>query len=64
MLVGKRNIYVEVVRTSTHDITRITDTLHESGISVESSGIMRSRHIQPFNHFHFSEAAADEQLEE
>ncbi|WP_435159065.1 hypothetical protein [Haladaptatus sp. DFWS20] len=63
MLVGRRNIYVEVVGTSTQDITRITDTLHESGITVESSEIMRSRYVQPFDHFHFSEAGADEQHE-
>ena len=60
MLVGRRNIYVEVVGTSTEDITRITDTLHESGVTVESSEILRARHIQPFDHFHFSEATADE----
>jgi Lrp/AsnC family transcriptional regulator, leucine-responsive regulatory protein len=63
MLVGRRNIYVEVVGTSTEDITRITDTLHESGVTVESSKILRERHVQPFNHFHFSEADADEQRE-
>jgi Lrp/AsnC family leucine-responsive transcriptional regulator len=60
MLVGRRNIYVEVVGTSTKDITRITDTLHESGVTVESSEILRARHIQPFDHFHFSEAVDDE----
>jgi len=64
MLVGRRNIYVEVVGTSTQDITRITDTLHESGLTVESSEIMRERHMQPFNHFHFSEAIADERRDE
>ncbi len=63
MLVGKWNIYVEVVGTSTEEITRITDTLHESGITIESSEIMRERHLQPFDHFHFSEAVADEQRE-
>ncbi len=63
MLVGRRNLYVEVVGTSTEDITRITDTLHEAGATVESSEIMRSRHTQPFDHFHFSEAVADEQRE-
>ena len=63
MLVGKRNIYVEVVGTSTKDITRITDTLHDAGLTIESSEIIRERHIQPFNHFHFSEETAEEQRE-
>ncbi|ODR80337.1 transcriptional regulator [Haladaptatus sp. W1] len=63
MLIGRRNIYVEVVGTSTKDITRVTDTLHESGVTVESSEILRERHVQPFDHFHFSEATADEQRE-
>ncbi|WP_435158453.1 Lrp/AsnC family transcriptional regulator [Haladaptatus sp. DFWS20] len=63
MLVGKRNLYVEVVGTSTKDITRITDTLHEAGVTVESSEIMRERHIQPFDHFHFSEETAEERRE-
>ena len=61
MLVGRRNIYVEVVGTSTKDITRITDTLHDSGVTIESSEIMRERHMQPFDHFHFSEETAEEQ---
>ena len=63
MLVGKRNIYVEVVGTSTQDITRITDTLHDSGVTIESSEIMRERHMQPFDHFHFSEETAEERRE-
>ncbi len=55
MLTGRRNIHVEVVGTNTSDITRITDTLHESGVTVESSEIMRQRRMQPFDHFHFQE---------
>ncbi|KZN22564.1 transcriptional regulator [Haladaptatus sp. R4] len=55
MLVGRQNIYVEAVGTSTKDITRITDVLHEMGLTVESAEMMRKRHIQPFNHFHFRE---------
>lgn len=60
MLTGRQNIHVEVVGTSTKDITRITDTLHESGLTVESSEMMRQRQVQPFNHFHFGEEAEDE----
>ena len=51
MLAGRRNIHVDVVGTSTSDITRITDAIHELGVEIESSEMMRRRHVQPFNHF-------------
>ncbi|ELZ12723.1 AsnC family transcriptional regulator [Halovivax asiaticus JCM 14624] len=51
MLTGRRNIQVDVVGTSTRDITRITDSIHEIGAEIESSEMMRQRHVQPFNHF-------------
>lgn len=51
MLTGLRNVHVDVVGTSTQDITRITDAIHETGAQIESSEMMRRRHVQPFNHF-------------
>lgn len=51
MLTGRRNIHVDVVGTSTSDITRITDAIHDIGVEIESSEMMRRRHVQPFNHF-------------
>ncbi|SNZ04958.1 DNA-binding transcriptional regulator, Lrp family [Natronoarchaeum philippinense] len=51
MLTGRRNIHVDVVGTSTKDITRITDAVHDIGVKIESSEMMRRRHVQPFNHF-------------
>ena len=51
MLTGKRNLHVDVVGTSTADITRITDAIHDTGVEIESSEMMRRRHVQPFNHF-------------
>ena len=51
MLTGKRNLHVDVVGTGTEDITRITDAIHETGVAIESSEMMRKRHVQPFNHF-------------
>jgi Lrp/AsnC family leucine-responsive transcriptional regulator len=51
MLTGKRNLHVDVVGTSTEDITRITDAIHDLGVEIESSEMMRKRHVQPFNHF-------------
>lgn len=51
MVTGRRNIHIDVVGRSTADITRITDTIHELGVEVVSSEMMRRRFIQPFNHF-------------
>ncbi|KAB1187978.1 MULTISPECIES: Lrp/AsnC family transcriptional regulator [Haloferax] len=51
MLTGRRNIQVDVVGTSTSEIARITDAIHELGTEIESSEMMRKRHVQPFNHF-------------
>ena len=68
MMTGRRNVQIEVVGTNTRDITRITDAIHELGLQIESSELIKRRRIQPFNHFHFSgsddgsddESAADE----
>jgi len=51
MLTGRRNIHADVVGTDTSDITRITDAIHDLGVEIESSEMMRRRHVQPFNHF-------------
>jgi DNA-binding Lrp family transcriptional regulator len=51
MLTGRRNLHVDVVGTSTVDLTRITDAIHDLDVSIESSEMMRARHVQPFNHF-------------
>ena len=64
MLTGRRNIHVEVVGQTTEDIVRITDAIHEMGVDVESSEIMKQRRQQPFNHFYFSEALAEAQAQE
>jgi DNA-binding Lrp family transcriptional regulator len=58
MLTGRRNVHVEVVGQTTDDIVRVTDNIHEMGVEVESSEIMKQRKQQPFNHFYFSEALA------
>lgn len=59
MLTGRRNIHVEVVGQTTSDIVRITDSIHDMGVEVDSSEIMKQRLQQPFNHFYFSEKTAD-----
>ena len=59
MITGNRNIQTEVVGRDTSDIARITDAIHDLGVEVESSEIMKRRRVQPFNHFYFSEAVDD-----
>ncbi|WP_226022680.1 Lrp/AsnC family transcriptional regulator [Halomicrobium salinisoli] len=54
-LTGSCNLYVEAVGTGTSDTVRITDALHETGLSIDSSEIMRQRRVQPFNHFFFTD---------
>jgi Lrp/AsnC family leucine-responsive transcriptional regulator len=54
-LTGHRNLYVEAVGTGTADTARISDEMHELGVSVESSEILRQRRVQPFNHFFFTD---------
>lgn len=54
-LTGHRNLYVEAVGTGTADTVRITDALHDVGLSIESSEILRQRRVQPFNHFFFTD---------
>lgn len=56
LMTGRENIHIEVVGTSTTDITRITDAIHSLGLRIESSELIRQRRIQPFNHFHYSGA--------
>ena len=55
MLTGRRNLHVEVVGTSTRDLVRITDAIHDLGLAIESSEIVRQHRMQPFNHFVHSE---------
>ncbi|ADB61719.1 putative transcriptional regulator, AsnC family [Haloterrigena turkmenica DSM 5511] len=54
-LTGRRNLYVEAVGTGTADTVRITDAMHNLGLSIESSEILRQRRVQPFNHFFFTD---------
>ncbi|MGM0590657.1 MAG: Lrp/AsnC family transcriptional regulator [Halobacteriota archaeon] len=53
MLTGTRNIHVEVVATTTSNVARTADALHNIGLTIESSEILKRQHIQPFNHFFF-----------
>ncbi|WP_331234813.1 Lrp/AsnC family transcriptional regulator [Natronorarus salvus] len=53
LMTGRRNLHIDVVGTSTKDITRITNAIHELGLQIESSEFLQQRRRQPFNHFHF-----------
>jgi len=51
MVTGRRNLYVDVVTGDSPALTQITDEIHELGIEIESSELMRRRRVQPFNFF-------------
>lgn len=59
MITGRRNLYVDVVATNSPELTRITDAIHDLGVEIESSELMRRRRVQPFNHF-FLQGMEDE----
>lgn len=62
-LTGSRNMYIEAVGTGTADTVRITDAIHEMGLSIESSEMLRQRRMQPFNHFFFTNPYDDGQAD-
>lgn len=51
VLNGNDNIQVEAVATDTDDVARINDELSQLGLAVVNSKIIKSAHIQPFDHF-------------
>jgi Lrp/AsnC family transcriptional regulator, leucine-responsive regulatory protein len=54
LMTGRRNLHVDVVGTSTRDITRITNAIHDLGLQIDSSELLQRRMRQPFNHFQFA----------
>lgn len=51
VLNGADNVQIEVVATDTDDVARINDELSQLGLEVVNSKIIKSAHIQPFDHF-------------
>lgn len=51
MLTGRRNIHVDVVGSTTQELNKITDAIHDTAATIESAEMMRRRFVQPFNHF-------------
>ncbi|WP_435064427.1 Lrp/AsnC family transcriptional regulator [Halobaculum sp. EA56] len=60
LLTARRNVQAEVVGRTSDDVVRVTDAIHDLGVEVESSEIVRQRRTQPFNHFYFSKDADDD----
>jgi len=50
---GRPNRFVEAVGTATVDITRMTDSVHELGLEIESPDRLKQHWSQPFDHFHY-----------
>lgn len=63
-LTGRCNVYVEAVGTSTSDISRMTGKIHDLGLEIESSKIVKQRQVQPFNHFHFEGELVGDKVED
>lgn len=63
-LTGRRNIYVEAIGTATTDITRMTDAIHDLGLEIESSDILKQHQRQPFDHFHYEDDPVGDEVDE
>jgi len=55
MITSEHNLYIEVVATSTRDLTRITGELNEHGLQVHSSEIITNHYSQPWGHFEYQD---------
>lgn len=60
-LTGKRNLFVEAVKVNTADTVRMTNAMHELGLSIVGSELLRQRRVQPFNHVFFTDPYDDGQ---
>lgn len=55
MITSEHNLYVQVVATSTRDLTRLTGELNEHGLQVHSSEIITNHYSQPWGHFEYQD---------
>lgn len=51
VLNGTDNIQIEAVGTDTDDMARINDALSDIGLEVINSKVIKSTHLQPYDHF-------------
>lgn len=42
----------------------MTDAIHELGLEIESSDIMKQRRVQPFDHFHYEGEFVGEEVDD
>lgn len=62
-ITARRNIYAQVVGTSKSDVTRLTDAIHDLGLDIESSEMMKEQRVQPFDHFQYEGKLVGENVE-
>lgn len=62
-ITAQQNLYVEVVGSDTSDITRMTEAVHDLGLEIERSDIVKQRRLQPFNHFHYHDGPDDADID-
>ena len=58
VLTGERNLHVTVVGREMRELSTVCQRLEELGVDIVDSGVVRSEHRSPFDHF--GEAAVDD----
>lgn len=51
IMTRRENIEVKGVAPRNDDVTRIAETLHELGLTIETEDLIRRHYYRPFNHF-------------
>ena len=51
ILTGVENLLIEAVAQDVSSVTKITSEIENLGIDIQSTQILGSRHIRPFDHF-------------
>ncbi|WP_238532881.1 hypothetical protein [Halalkalicoccus jeotgali] len=58
MVTSEHNLLIEVIATSSQDLTEITRELENLNLDIHSSQIVTSTFSQPFNYFEYSRSRA------
>lgn len=64
LLSDQRNVHVDVVANETEDLERLTNAIHDTGLEIINSGLVKDLITQPWNHFYVSDLPADADAEE
>lgn len=51
MLTGTHNLHVEAVGADSDAIDEVTGKITDLGLEIESVNVVKTEHVQPFNHF-------------